>query len=113
ETMRAENVARATIEGVLCGLAAGFDAIRGQGVKAERLLFVGGAAQNDAVQRIAAQVFDAQVLLPEPREYVATGAARQAATAAGIDEVWPRPITVAHSVDTRGIIREQYNARLP
>lgn len=113
DTMRPENIARATIEGVLCGLAAGFDAIRAHGVDAQRLLFVGGAAQNDAVQRIAAQVFDAQVSVPEPREYVALGAARQAATAVGTEGRWPQPIAVVHPVDTRGIIREQFRARLP
>src|SRR5690606_20781104 len=74
-----ENLARAAIEGVLCGLAEGLDRIRSHGVSAERILLVGGAAQNEAVSRIAAQVFDAPVVVPAPGEYVALGASVQAA----------------------------------
>ena len=48
------NLARAAIEGMLCGLADGLDAVRAQGVTAERILLIGGAAQNPAVQLIAA-----------------------------------------------------------
>ena len=43
------NLARAAIEGMLCGLADGLDAIRAQGVEAHRILLIGGAAQNEAV----------------------------------------------------------------
>ncbi len=75
------NIARAAIEGMLCGLAGGLDALRDQGVRAERLLLIGGAVQNPAVQRIAAQVFDLPVVVPSPGEYVARGAAVQAAWA--------------------------------
>ncbi len=56
------SIARAAIEGMLCGLADGLDAVRGAGRRArERLLLIGGAAQNPAVQAIAAQVFDVPV----------------------------------------------------
>ena len=41
--------------------------------------YFGGAAANPAVQAIAAQVFDVPVVVPQPGEYVADGAARQAA----------------------------------
>ncbi|MCC6497323.1 MAG: xylulokinase [Propionibacteriaceae bacterium] len=73
------NLARAAIEGMLCGLAAGLDAIRGLGVQTSRILLIGGAAANPAVQAIAGQVFDLPVQVPAPGEYVADGAARQAA----------------------------------
>jgi xylulokinase len=76
-----ENLARAAIEGMLCGLADGLDAVRRLGVTASRVLLVGGAAANPAVSHIAAQVFDAPVELPEAGEYVAFGAAVQAAWA--------------------------------
>ncbi|WP_243230743.1 xylulokinase [Microbacterium sp. CIAB417] len=76
-----ENLARAAIEGVLGGLAYGLDAIRAQGVRAERVLLIGGAAQSPAVASIAAEVFDAPVVVPAPGEYVALGAAVQAAWA--------------------------------
>jgi xylulokinase len=109
-----ENLARAAIEGVLCGLADGLDRIRAHGVKAERILLVGGAAQSEAVARIAAQVFDAPVVVPAPGEYVALGAAVQAAWGlSGTAPEWPVEITARPEADTRPIIREQYAARLP
>ncbi len=107
-----ENLARAAIEGVLCGLAEGFEAIRRHGVTADRLLFVGGAAQNPAVQAIAAQVFDAPVIFPAPGEYVALGATVQAAWAlTGTRPGWPLGDAVRREADTRSIIRHQYAAR--
>lgn len=75
-----ENIARAAIEGMLCGLAAGLAALQKSGVKTERVILVGGAAANPAVQQIAAEVFGVSVTVPAPGEYVANGAARQAAS---------------------------------
>lgn len=84
-----ENLARAAIEGVLKGLAFGLDAMREHGVTAERVLLIGGAAQSPAVSAIAAEIFDAPVVVPEPGEYVAQGAAVQAAWAlTGIRPTW-------------------------
>ena len=80
-TMRRPHLARAAIEGMLCGLADGVDAIRSLGVSAQRALLVGGAAQSSAVANIAAQVLDLSVEIPEPGEYVASGAAVQASWA--------------------------------
>ena len=109
-----ENLARAAIEGVLCGLADGLDRIRDHGVTAERILLVGGAAQSEAVARIAAQVFDAPVVVPAPGEYVALGASVQAAWGLrGTMPEWPVEMTSRLETDTRPIIREQYAARLP
>jgi hypothetical protein len=56
-TMTPEHLARASVEGMLCGLADGLDALREQGVRVERLLLIGGGAQSEAVRRIAPQVF--------------------------------------------------------
>lgn len=107
-----ENLARAAIEGVLCGLAEGLDAVRRHGVAAERILLIGGAAQSEAVAAIAAQVFDAPITRPETGEYVATGAAAQAAWAlTGERPEWPVRLMEEPSTDTRAIIREQYTAR--
>ncbi|RLK52674.1 xylulokinase [Microbacterium telephonicum] len=74
-----ENLARAAVEGMLSGLAAGLDAVRGLGVPLERALLIGGGAQSEAVRRIAPQVLGIPVEVPAPAEYVALGAARQAA----------------------------------
>jgi len=48
-----ENLARAAIEGVLCGLAEGLDAVRGHGVSAERVLLIGGAERRGRGDRRA------------------------------------------------------------
>jgi xylulokinase len=106
------NLARAAVEGLLCGLAAGLDALRAQGVVAGRILLIGGAAQNPAVSAIAAQVFDVPVVVPAPGEYVALGAAAQAAwTVAGERPEWVLPIVAEPAPDYRPVIREQYARR--
>jgi len=74
-----ENLARAAVEGMLSGLGAGLEALRGLGVPLERALLVGGGAQSEAVRAIAPEVLGIPVAVPEPGEYVALGAARQAA----------------------------------
>ncbi|WP_258802435.1 xylulokinase [Pseudarthrobacter sp. NS4] len=73
------NLARAAVEGVLCSLADGLAALQDQGVAAERIVLVGGGAQSAAVQEAAAQLLGIDVTVPQPGEYVADGAARQAA----------------------------------
>jgi xylulokinase len=75
------RLARAAVEGMLCGLADGIDALRAEGVAVGRALLIGGAARSAAVQALAPAVLGLPVLLPEPAEYVALGAARQAAWA--------------------------------
>jgi xylulokinase len=106
------NLARAAIEGMLCGLADGLDNIRAQGVDARRVLLIGGAAQNNAVSAIAAQVFDLPVEVPVPGEYVALGAAVQAAWAlTTIRPNWPLALSARPAPDSHPVIREQYAAR--
>jgi len=73
------NIARAAIEGMLGGLADAVDALEAVGVQTGRVLLVGGAAANPAVGPIAATMFAAPVVVPPAGEYVADGAARQAA----------------------------------
>jgi xylulokinase len=64
---------------MLCALADGIDALRDQGVAVERLVLIGGGAQSTAVREIAPSVLGLDVRVPTPGEYVADGAARQAA----------------------------------
>lgn len=73
------NLARAAVEGMLCGLADGLDALVGAGVPVDRVLLVGGGAKAEAVRRIAPTVLGRPVRVPPAGEYVADGAARQAA----------------------------------
>ncbi|ADU48601.1 xylulokinase [Intrasporangium calvum] len=75
------NLARAAVEGMLCNLVAGVDALRDQSVRVERVLLIGGAAASRAVRAIAPALFRAPVVVPRPAEYVGVGAARQAAWA--------------------------------
>ncbi|MFL6162047.1 MAG: xylulokinase [Jatrophihabitantaceae bacterium] len=75
----AANLARAAVEGMLCGVAAGLDALVGQGITVTGIRLVGGAAQSAAVRQIAPSIFGVPVSVPAPGEYVADGAARQAA----------------------------------
>ncbi len=74
-----KNLARAAIEGMFGGLADAVDALVGVGVAPRRILLIGGAAANPAVGAVAATMFDAPIVVPPPGEYVADGAARQAA----------------------------------
>jgi xylulokinase len=103
------NLARAAYEGMLCGLAAGLDAVRAVGVRDKRLLLIGGAAQSPVVQVAASQVFDAPVFVPTPGEYVANGAAMQAAWALrGERPHWPFELVAQPDPDYRPEIRARY-----
>lgn len=73
------NLARAAVEGVVCSLGDGLAALQAQGVTAARVILVGGGAQSAAVQQAAGQLLGVPTLVPQPGEYVAVGAARQAA----------------------------------
>ena len=75
------NLARAAVEGVVCSLADGLAALQVQGVAVRRILLVGGGAQSAAVQEVAAGLLGTHITVPQPGEYVADGAARQAAAA--------------------------------
>ena len=76
-----ENMARAAIEGVVGGMVFAAEALKKTGFKANRILLIGGAAKNPAVQAIAAEMFNSEITIPPTGEYVADGAARQAAWA--------------------------------
>jgi xylulokinase len=75
------NLARAAVEGVACSLADGLKALTDLGITVRRVLLIGGGARSEAVQHVVAAVFGLPVSVPEPGEYVADGAARQAAGA--------------------------------
>jgi xylulokinase len=105
------HLARAAVEGMLCALADGLDALTAQGVTVNRVALVGGGARSEAVRRIAPSVFGCPVLVPPPGEYVADGAARQAAwVATGGDEPpeWTLGREEAYDADPVPAIRERY-----
>jgi xylulokinase len=87
-----ENLARATVEGMLCGLADGVDAMTAQGVPARRALLIGGGSRSRAVAALAPDVLGLPVEVLAAQEYVALGAARQAAWALhGEEPGWTVP----------------------
>jgi xylulokinase len=84
------HLVRASVEGMLCGLADAVAPLEAAGVTPRRIVLIGGAARSDAVRRIAAGLFALPVAVPEPAEYVALGAARQAAWTLTQDDAPPR-----------------------
>ena len=106
-------MARAAVEGLLCSLADGLDAMVSQGVDVERILLVGGGARSAAVRAIAATVFDHPVVVPAPGEYVADGAARQAAwlvLGGDAPPEWQLAGSETYEARTVPAVREQYAA---
>ncbi|MHB9861895.1 FGGY family carbohydrate kinase [Streptomyces sp. YIM S03343] len=86
ESMKAEHLARAAFEGMLCGLADALDVLRGRGVDVRRIFLLGPAAELPAVQAAAPALFGAQVVVPQHADYAAIGAARQAAWALAVSQ---------------------------
>lgn len=111
--MTSSNIARAAVEGMLGGLADAVDALVAVGVEPRRVLLVGGAASNPAVLEVAATLVNVEVEVPPAGEYVADGAARQAAwvLAGGQLPEWGelRPGEVLRRDPTPALfVREQY-----
>ncbi|WP_238985749.1 xylulokinase [Kineococcus radiotolerans] len=105
------HVARATVEGLLCGLADGLDALVAQGVEIGRVVLVGGGARSEAVRRLAPAVLARPVVVPEPGEYVADGAARQAAwvlTGGEAPPDWTLGASRTFEADPTPHVRERY-----
>jgi len=104
------HLARAVVEGVLCGMADALDALISHGARIDRVALVGGAAASVAVQRIAPAVFGVPVEVPPAGEYVADGAARQAAWAlTGTFPDWPLDsASVVHEAAATPHVRARY-----
>ncbi|MEV0029869.1 xylulokinase [Nocardia sp. NPDC050793] len=115
-TMHPGHLARAAYEGMLCNLADALDRLVATGISPRRILLIGGAARSPLVRAIAAQILGHLVTVPEPEEYVALGAARQAAWALAGTAAPPRwptrtaaEISVsADAVATGRTIRDTY-----
>ena len=75
------DIARAMIEGMMCGLTDAVDALIALGVSVNRIVIIGGAAKNSAIPVIASALMGREVVVPPAGEYVADGAAKQAAWA--------------------------------
>ncbi|SFT39869.1 xylulokinase [Arthrobacter sp. ov118] len=108
------NLARAAVEGLACSLADGLKALTDVGVAARNVILVGGGARSEAVQHIVAAVFGLPVRVPEPGEYVADGAARQAAGALlGAFPAWKTGTTGLIKADPTPDVLQRYRAAVP
>jgi xylulokinase len=109
-----ENLARAAVEALLCSLADAIGNLADCGIIAQRVILIGGAARSEAVRRIAPAIFGVPVTVPPPAEYVALGAARQAAWALSGAESppqWPLPGSSAeYTAEPVPLVRGRYAA---
>lgn len=110
------NVARAAVEGLLCSMAYCIEKIRAHGVDVRRVMLIGGGARSEAVRRIAPAILGTAVQVPLPAEYVALGAARQAAwtlTRAGAPPPWALGDTATYRAHPTPSVLDQYRAAQP
>ena len=110
------NVARAAVEGLLSSMAYCIDKISAQGVGVERIFMVGGGARSAAVRRIAPAIFGRPVQVPTPGEYVAIGAARQAAWVVSQADSPPQWLSGATELFTAAVtpeVLDQYREAQP
>lgn len=77
-----ENLARAAVLSVANSLADCLDVLRGIGAPVQRALLIGGGARSAALRAVLPDTLGMAVEVPPAQEYVALGAARQAAWAA-------------------------------
>jgi xylulokinase len=123
-----ENLARAAVEAVLLSLADAIDDLAACGLVADRVILIGGAARSPAIRAIAPAVFGVPVTVPEPTgppgsagpggrppvppEWVALGAARQAAWAlsgrAGEPPQWARATAAEYTAEPDPALRRRY-----
>lgn len=111
--MTPAHLARAAVEGLLCGLADGLDALADNGVDLGRVLLVGGGARSTAVRALAPAILGRPVAVPAPGEYVADGAARQAAwvlSGAAEPPAWALGPLARFEADPTPAVRERYAA---
>lgn len=108
----AANICRASIEGVIGSMAYATQALLNLGHSFERIILIGGAARNPAVQQIAADLFAHEIVVPAESEYVADGAAKQAAWALSGGSQPPRWESgmkeVVQPLDTNPDVRNSY-----
>ncbi|MGH3423273.1 MAG: FGGY-family carbohydrate kinase, partial [Nocardioidaceae bacterium] len=111
-TSRAD-LARAAVEGLLCSLADATSFLAAAtGSEARRIVLIGGGARNEAVRVIAPAVFGVPVSVPGDSEYVALGAARQAAWVLSGGESpphWELPGARTYEATPTPHVREAYS----
>lgn len=110
------NVARAAVEGLLSSMAYCIEKIRAHRVDVRRITLIGGGARSEAVRRIAPAILGTTVQVPAPAEYVALGAARQAAwtlTQGDSPPSWTCAETASYRAEPTPVVLEQYRVAQP
>ena len=106
------DLARAAFEALLCSLADAVDElVRHTGEEPRRLMMIGGATASPALRTLAPTILGRPVTFLPEGEYVALGAARQAAWAlSGKDQApaWPLPGGETVEGDPARGVRERY-----
>ncbi len=106
------NIARAAVEGLLASLVYCRERIEDHHIAVDRVVLTGGGARSAAVAAIAPALFGGEVTVAGDAEYVALGAARQAAWAlTGELPTWPSATTVI-SADPTPQVLERYRDAL-
>ncbi len=107
-----EDLARAAFEALLCSLADAVDQLTAvTHDPPRRILLIGGAAANPAIKALAPAILGTPVTVPSPGEYVALGAARQAAWAlsgAAVPPTWTSVSSETHTAEPTPLVREAY-----
>ncbi|MGI9052378.1 MAG: xylulokinase [Ilumatobacteraceae bacterium] len=91
------DLARAAVEGVVCGLLDGLDALSTFAPCGGRLILVGGGARSAAIRQVVADLAGREVVVPRADEQVAAGACVQAAAVLTGDD----PADIADTWDLR------------
>ncbi|TLP72807.1 xylulokinase [Nesterenkonia sphaerica] len=113
-SMNPQDVARAAVEGLLCLVADGLKAMTDMGVPVNSIRLIGGAAKNPAVQQIAPAILERDILVPGAGEYVADGAARQAAwvlAGSATPPEWETSEVTVCTAEPTQFVRERYSQR--
>jgi xylulokinase len=112
ENFTPPNLARAAIEGVVGSMAYAVEALKKLDVTFNRIILIGGASRNLAVQKILTEFFEADIYLPTSGEYVADGAARQAAWTLSDSKTAPmwneNQLTVVKALQFSPEVRKKY-----
>jgi xylulokinase len=97
-----EQLARAAVEGVVCGLLDGLDALAAFAPTGGQLIVVGGGARSRAYRQVLADLSGREVLVPHVPEQVAAGACVQAAAVAAGSE--PTDVADAWKLGTGDVV---------